>query len=196
MTTTKPLRILVIDDSPAFRRQVAGALEASGLSVAEASEGYEALWRVRAEGVFDLILADIHMPNLDGLVFIREVRKLPEYTQVPIFVLTSDGSRERREEGRSAGATAWLLKPPDLPALVNTVHAALLQLIKAKDPNVAARPSLTPVAGPSSSRNAPLSSRTPGARGAGPSSLAPPRRPSVADVLSQNNPPLRRPRGS
>ena len=82
-STSQPLRVLVIDDSPLFRRQVAGALEASGLSVAEASEGYEALWRVRAEGVFDLILADIHMPNLDGLVFIREVRKLPEYVSVP-----------------------------------------------------------------------------------------------------------------
>jgi two-component system chemotaxis response regulator CheY len=146
MTSSKPLRILVIDDSPPFRRQVCGALEASGLEVVEASEGYEALWRVRAEGVFDLILADIHMPNLDGIVFIREVRKLPEYKDVPIFVLTSDGSRDRREEGRAAGASAWLLKPPDLPALVHTVHAALLQLIKARDPNVAARPSLTPVA--------------------------------------------------
>jgi len=109
-------------------------------------------------------------------------------------VLTSDGSRERREEGRLAGATAWLLKPPDLSALVNTVHAALLQLIKAKDPDVAARPSLTPVAGPSSARHAALSSRAP-ARGAGPSSLAPPRRPSVADVLSQSSPPARRPKG-
>jgi two-component system, chemotaxis family, chemotaxis protein CheY len=194
--TTKPLRVLVIDDSPPFRRQVAAALEASGLSVAEASEGYEALWRVRAEGVFDLILADIHMPNLDGLVFIREVRKLPEYAQVPIFVLTSDGSRERREEGRSAGASAWLLKPPDLPALVNTVHAALLQLIKAKDPDVAARPSLTPIAGPSSTRNTPLSSRAPSLHGVRPSSLAPARRPSVSDLFTDSPPPpSRRPKG-
>jgi len=187
-STSQPLRVLVIDDSPLFRRQVAGALEASGLSVAEASEGYEALWRVRAEGVFDLILADIHMPNLDGLVFIREVRKLPEYVSVPIFVLTSDGSRERREEGRAAGATAWLLKPPDLPALVNTVHAALLQLIKPKDKNVAARPSLTPVAGPSSTRQTPLSSPAPAARGTRTSSLTPARHPFTTTS--------RRPKGS
>src|SRR5215510_1927842 len=104
--TSKPLRVIVIDDSAPFRRQIGTALEASGLIVAEASEGYEALWRVRAEGVFDLILLDIHMPNLDGVEFIREVRKLGEYVDVPIFVLTSDGSRERREQGQSAGATA------------------------------------------------------------------------------------------
>jgi two-component system chemotaxis response regulator CheY len=175
MSSSKPLRVLVIDDSPQFRRQVVGALEASGLEVAEASEGYEALWRVRAEGVFDLILADVHMPNLDGIVFIREVRKLPEYKDVPIFVLTSDGSRNRREEGRAAGATAWLLKPPDLPALVHTVHAALLQLIKAQDPNVAARPSLTPVAGPPSTRVPRRSSRAPASRGSRPSTRPPPR---------------------
>lgn len=164
MTDNEPFRVLVIDDSPQFRRQVCGALEASGLSVAEASEGYEALWRVRTEGVFDLIVADIHMPNLDGMVFIREVRRLPEYAEVPIFVLTADGSRERREEGRAAGATAWLLKPPDLPALVHSVHAALLQLIKVKDTKLAERPSLTPVAGPSSSRGRSRSSRAPASR--------------------------------
>lgn len=173
MTSSKPLRVLVIDDSPQFRRQVCGALEASGLEVAEASEGYEALWRVRAEGVFDLILADVHMPNLDGIVFIREVRKLPEYKDVPIFVLTSDGSRDRRVEGRGAGATAWLLKPPDLPMLVHSVHAALLQLIKARDPSVASRPSLTPVASPASSGG---SSRAPALRGSRPSTRPPPRR--------------------
>ena len=106
MTSSKPLRVLVIDDSPPFRRQVCDALEASGLSAVEASEGYEALWRVRSEGVFDLILADIHMPNLDGVVFIREVRKLPEYADVPIFV---------------RGANAWaegvgeILTPVELP---------------------------------------------------------------------------------
>jgi two-component system chemotaxis response regulator CheY len=187
-STNQPLRVLVIDDSPPFRRQVAAALEASGLSVVEACEGYEALWRVRAEGVFDLILADIHMPNLDGLAFIREVRKLADYSDVPIFVLTSDGSRERREEGRVAGATAWLLKPPDLPALVNSVHAALLQLIKAKDPGVGARSSLTPLAGPSSSRNTPISSRAPASRSGGTSSIPPLRR-SFIDVS-------RRPKGS
>jgi len=153
---TKPFRALVIDDSAPFRRQVAGALEASGLVVVEASEGYEALWRVRAEGVFDLIIADIYMPNVDGLTFIREVRQLHGYAEVPIFVLTRDGSRELRQQGRHAGATAWLLKPPDLPALVHSVHAALLQLIKVTDPN---GPKSAPHSIPPSSR-APRSTRS------------------------------------
>jgi two-component system, chemotaxis family, chemotaxis protein CheY len=156
---TQPFRVLVVDDSAPFRRQVAGALEASGLVVVEASEGYEALWRVRAEGVFDLIIADIYMPNVDGLTFIREVRQLHDYAEIPIFVLTSDGSRERREEGRLAGATAWLLKPPDLPGLVQSVHAALLQLIKVTDPNSASK-SIVPGSQRGPSSRAPRSTRS------------------------------------
>jgi two-component system chemotaxis response regulator CheY len=184
--SSKPLRVLVIDDSVAFRRQVAGALQASGLQVAEAGEGYEALWRVRAEGVFDLILADLFMPNMDGLAFIREVRKLSGYADVPILVLTSDGSRERRQEGRVAGATAWLMKPPDLPALVHSVHAALLQIIKAdpqtpKSASPRAAPN-APDAAPSSRavRSRSLEPRPPrsstGVRPPPPSSLDPGRR--------------------
>ena len=124
--STSPFRILLVDDSAPFRRQVSAALEASGLIVVEATEGVEALWRARAEGIFDLVLLDIHMPNMDGLTFIREVRKLPGYSRIPIVVVTSDGSRERRLEGRAAGATAWLLKPPDLPGLINAVHSGLM----------------------------------------------------------------------
>jgi two-component system chemotaxis response regulator CheY len=130
-----PFRILVVDDSAHFRRQVRGALEASGLTVLEASEGSEALWRARSERAFDLVLVDVHMPNLDGITFLREIRKLPGYAEVPIIVVTSDGSRARRVEGRHAGATAWLLKPPDLPGLVNSVHAALMRIRVDGKPN-------------------------------------------------------------
>jgi two-component system, chemotaxis family, chemotaxis protein CheY len=138
--TTKPFRVLLVDDSAPFRRQVGGALEASGLSVVEATEGVEAMWRARSEGVFDLVLLDIHMPNMDGLTFIRELRKLTGYSHVPIVVVTSDGSRERRLEGRGAGATAWLLKPPDLPGLINAVHASLMRIIKPAEPSESLRP--------------------------------------------------------
>jgi two-component system, chemotaxis family, chemotaxis protein CheY len=187
--SSKPLRILLIDDSAEFRRLVGGALEASGLTVVEAVEGYEALWRVRAEGVFDLILADIHMPNLDGITFIREVRKLPEYAEVPIVVVTSDGTRERRQEGKLAGATAWVLKPPDLPALVSSVHAALLRIIKVKDPSTpAAKPqqplaSLEPPPAVRSQRSrAPVRSSLPTARSQAPSGS------SRAPVISEPGP--------
>jgi two-component system chemotaxis response regulator CheY len=62
---------------------------------------------------------------MDGLEFIRHLRKLPGYAKVPVFVLTSDVSRTRFAEGREVGATAWLVKPPNLVSLVAVIKEAL-----------------------------------------------------------------------
>jgi two-component system chemotaxis response regulator CheY len=186
-----PYRILLIDDSAPFRRHVGGALESSGLTVVEAGDGVEALWRARSEGAFDLVLVDIHMPNLDGLSLIREVRKLPGYAEVPIIVITSDGSRDRRQEGRRAGATAWLLKPPDLPGLINSVHAALMRVMKPDATSVASqRPSTLgsrhpSTAAPDSRGSLPPRTKPPAAR-----SEQPPLRPQRS--LPPAAPPLAR----
>jgi two-component system, chemotaxis family, chemotaxis protein CheY len=118
-----PPRVLMVDDSSTSRRQLRLALEKAGISVAEASEGVEGLWRARQQA-FDLVLTDIHMPTMDGLEFIRELRKNPGYEGTPIYVLTSDGSRDRLAEGRAAGATAWVIKPPNLPLLVDAIVKA------------------------------------------------------------------------
>jgi two-component system chemotaxis response regulator CheY len=114
----------MVDDSSTSRRQLKLALEKAGISVTEASEGVEGLWRAR-EQAFDLVLTDIHMPTMDGLEFIRELRKNPVYQKTPIYVLTSDGSRDRLAEGRAAGATAWILKPPSVPLLVEAILKAI-----------------------------------------------------------------------
>jgi two-component system chemotaxis response regulator CheY len=121
--TTGP-RVLTVDDSSVARRQVREALEAVGISVSEAAEGVEALWRAR-EQRFDLVITDIHMPAMDGLEFIRELRKSSGYERTPVYVLTSDGSRDRLAEGRAAGATAWIVKPANMPLLVNAVLDAV-----------------------------------------------------------------------
>jgi two-component system chemotaxis response regulator CheY len=120
----EPIRVLMVDDSATSRRQLKLALEKAGISVTEASEGVEGLWRAR-ELAFDLVLTDIHMPTMDGLEFIRELRKNPVYRDTPVYVLTSDGSRDRLAEGRAAGATAWVLKPPNVPLLVDAVQKAI-----------------------------------------------------------------------
>jgi len=122
-STIDPPRVLMVDDSSTSRRQMRLALENAGIVVAEASEGVEGLWRARQQ-VFDLVLTDIHMPTMDGLEFIRELRKNPGYEETPIYVLTSDGSRDRLAEGRAAGATAWVIKPPNLPLLVDAIVKA------------------------------------------------------------------------
>jgi len=102
--------ILIVDDSGLLRSQLRGLLEVKGARVTEAQDGNEGLWRAR-ENLFDLVLTDIHMPRMDGVRMIEELRKLPQYAVTPIFVLTSDASSLRAQDGKRAGANAWILKP-------------------------------------------------------------------------------------
>lgn len=120
MTST----ILVVDDSHSIRAQLRAALDAKGLRVLEAENGNEGLWRARDNAV-DVIITDIHMPVMDGIRMIQEVRKLPNHVATPIFVLTSDGSSLRIEEGKQAGANAWILKPVNTELLCKAVEKAL-----------------------------------------------------------------------
>jgi two-component system chemotaxis response regulator CheY len=122
-------RVLTVDDSSVARHQIRQALEAVGVTVYEAAEGVEALWRAR-EQAFDVIITDIHMPAMDGLQLIRELRKIAGYERTPVYVLTSDGSRERLAEGRAAGATAWIVKPANMPQLVETVLDAVNKRVR------------------------------------------------------------------
>lgn len=117
--------ILIVDDAHSIRTQLRVALEAKGVRVLEAENGSEGLWRAREHGI-DLILTDVHMPVMDGVRMIQEVRKLSVYAHTPIFVLTSDATSSRVQEGRSAGANAWLLKPVNAEQLWKAIQKALL----------------------------------------------------------------------
>lgn len=116
--------VLVVDDSAIVRRELCHCLEQAGFKVATAAEGVEGLWRAR-QATFDLVLTDVHMPTMDGLEFVSELRRLSGYDTTPVFVLTSDRSKERLVRGREVGATAWVIKPPNLPALMEAVRQAV-----------------------------------------------------------------------
>lgn len=116
--------ILIVDDSSLVRSQLRAALEAKGARVVEAENGSEGLWRAR-ENLVDLVVADIHMPVMDGIRMVEELRKLPEYATTPIFILTSDAATTRAEEGKKAGASAWILKPVKTDLLWKAIEKAL-----------------------------------------------------------------------
>jgi two-component system, chemotaxis family, chemotaxis protein CheY len=116
--------ILVVDDSAVARLQLRTAFEAKGARVIEAENGREGLWRARAETV-DLVFTDVHMPVMDGLQMVQELRKLPGYSATPIFVLTSDAAATRAAEGKRAGANAWIIKPISPELLWKAVEKAL-----------------------------------------------------------------------
>lgn len=116
-------RILAVDDSKTMRDMVSFALKGAGFQVDEAEDGKVALAKLGV-AKFDLIITDLNMPNVDGISLIRQVRAGTQHRAVPILILTTEADGAKKAEGKSAGATGWLVKPfsPDkLVELVNRV---------------------------------------------------------------------------
>ena len=116
--------ILAVDDSASMRQMVAFTLKGAGFDVTEAADGAEALTLAKSKS-FNLILTDINMPNMDGISLTKELRKLPDYKFTPILTLTTESAPEKKQEGKSAGATGWLVKPFNPEQLIATVKRVL-----------------------------------------------------------------------
>lgn len=116
--------ILSVDDSASMRQMVRLTLSGAGYEVMEASDGREALSRAECGGI-GMVLTDLNMPNMDGLTLIRELRKLPAYKGVPIVFLTTESDDAKKSEARSAGATAWIVKPFKQEQLLAVVKKVL-----------------------------------------------------------------------
>ena len=118
-------RILAVDDSASMRQMVDLTLKGAGHDVLVAADGVEALRKASEGSPVDLVITDVNMPNMDGLTLVRELRRLPQYLGVPLLVLTTESSTERKQEGRAAGATGWIVKPFDPDRLLATVDKVL-----------------------------------------------------------------------
>jgi two-component system, chemotaxis family, chemotaxis protein CheY len=101
--------ILTVDDSASVRQMVKFTLTDAGYSVIEAVDGRDALDKLNKP--VNLIITDLNMPNLDGLGLIRAVRANPACKGLPILMLTTESQDTRKQEGRAAGATGWIVKP-------------------------------------------------------------------------------------
>ena len=117
-------RILAVDDSSSMLQMVAFTLISAGFDVAEASDGAVAL-ALACKEKFSLVLADVNMPNMDGISLVRALRVLPEYKFTPLLMLTTESGPEKKLEGKAAGATGWLVKPFNPEQLLNTVKRVL-----------------------------------------------------------------------
>ena len=117
--------VLVIDDSPTMRQMVAFTLANAGFQVVEAGSGQEALAQLGVHPQPALVVTDLNMPGMDGLTLIRELRKLPALKFVPILILTTESSADKKTEGRSAGATGWIVKPFNPDQFMKVVQKVL-----------------------------------------------------------------------
>ena len=102
--------IMTVDDSASIRQMVSFTLKDAGYAVIEAVDGKDALAKLPGAGV-NMIITDLNMPNMDGIELIRQVRANAECKFIPIIMLTTESQTEKKQEGKAAGATGWIVKP-------------------------------------------------------------------------------------
>lgn len=116
--------ILAVDDSASMREMVSFTLKSAGFDVTEAEDGVDALSKANGSS-FNLVLADVNMPNMDGITLIKELRSLPSYKFTPMLMLTTEAGADKKAEGKAAGATGWIVKPFNPDQLVATINKVL-----------------------------------------------------------------------
>jgi len=102
--------VLIVDDSESIREVVNFTLQNEGYDVLVAEDGGDALQYLDGRPL-DIIITDLHMPNVDGLELIRKVREMDGYKHIPILFLTTESQASKKMEAKQAGATGWIIKP-------------------------------------------------------------------------------------
>lgn len=114
-------KALAVDDSKTMREMVSFTLKGAGFEVIEAEDGNTALSALAGQKV-DVIITDLNMPGMNGFDLIRALRADPNYKFTPILMLTTEGDDSKKAEGKSAGATGWIVKPFNPEKLVQVVN--------------------------------------------------------------------------
>ena len=118
--------IMTVDDSASVRQMVKFTLQNEGYKVLEAVDGQDALKKFRQLDHLDLLITDLNMPNMDGIELIREVRQLDQFRFLPILMLTSESQEGKKQEGKQAGATGWIVKPFKPEQLIAVIRRVLV----------------------------------------------------------------------
>lgn len=116
--------ILTVDDSASMREMVAFTLRGAGHEVIEAADGKEALTIAEKQKV-DLVLTDVNMPNMDGIALIKALRALSDFKFTPMLMLTTESADGKKQEGKAAGVTGWIVKPFNPEQLLATIDKVI-----------------------------------------------------------------------
>jgi two-component system chemotaxis response regulator CheY len=117
-------KVLAVDDSLTIRQLVKMTLSRAGYEIVEAEDGAKGLAKASVE-TFDLVLSDINMPIMTGIEMLRGLRKLAQYKFTPIVLVTTESQPEKKQEGKAAGATGWIVKPFEPEQLLAVVTKVL-----------------------------------------------------------------------
>ncbi len=116
--------IMAVDDSASIRQMVGFTLKEAGYAVVSAVDGKDALAKLTTNSVH-MIITDLNMPNIDGIELIRQVRAKPGYRFIPIVMLTTESQASKKQAGKAAGATGWIVKPFKPDQLLKVVKKVL-----------------------------------------------------------------------
>lgn len=116
--------IMTVDDSTSVRQMVAFTLKQAGYGVIEAVDGQDAADKLINTTV-DMLITDLNMPKMDGIQLIRHVRSQPKTKFIPIVMLTTESQDSKKQEGKLAGATGWIVKPFKPEQLIAVVQKLL-----------------------------------------------------------------------
>ncbi|MFP4484347.1 MAG: response regulator [Spirochaetaceae bacterium] len=112
-------KILIVDDSVSMRQMTSIILKNAGYAVEQAGDGEEGVAKVTDD--ISLVITDYNMPGLNGIELIKRIRSGSTNKAVPIVMLTTESEDSKKQEGKQAGATAWLTKPFDKEQLIATI---------------------------------------------------------------------------
>ena len=113
--------ILIVDESSSLRTVVRIALTRAGYDVLEAADGVLALKAMDGPTRINLVVCDVNMPNMDGITFVGTLKQHSKHKFIPVIMLTTEGQDEKKNQGRLAGAKAWIVKPFNPPQLLDAV---------------------------------------------------------------------------
>lgn len=114
------MKVLFIDDSVSMRQMTSLILGGAGYEVVQAGDGEEGLASLTPD--VGLVITDFNMPGMNGIEVIRAIREGAVNKSVPVLMLTTESEQAKKDEGRAAGATAWMTKPFDQEGLLATVR--------------------------------------------------------------------------
>ncbi len=116
------MRVLIIDDSRAIRRIIGDMMKSLGFETTDAGNGLEALQRLEELGSPDICFVDWNMPEMNGLEFIKAVRSKPEYSDLPLMMITTETEMERMAEAFIAGVNEYVMKPFDKEMIIEKLN--------------------------------------------------------------------------
>jgi len=118
-------KILIVDDSESIRSLLKYNLETGGYETVVAKDGLEALKIIEKNDDLNLLLTDLHMPNMNGLELIEKVRQYERFKFLPILFLTTETNIDMKQRAKNAGATGWIVKPFQSEKLIKTIRKVL-----------------------------------------------------------------------